>query len=37
VPKPAMILVNNKESNIIIERETLDDIVSHDKIPDRLV
>ena len=36
VPKPAMILVNNSQADIIIERETLDDIVSHDRIPDRM-
>ena len=36
VPKPAMVLVNNSQSDIIIERETLDDLISHDKIPDRL-
>lgn len=36
VPKPAMVLVNNSLSDIIIERETLDDLISHDKIPDRL-
>lgn len=37
VPKPAMVLVNNSKSDIIIKRETLDDITSHDIIPDRLV
>ena len=36
VPKPAMVLVNNSQSDIIIERETLDDLISQDKIPDRL-
>ena len=36
VPKPAMVLVNNSQSDIIIERETLDDLISHDRIPDRL-
>lgn len=36
VQKPAMVLVNNSESDIIINRESLDDIVSHDRIPDRL-
>ena len=35
--KPAMILVNNSQSDIIIYRETLEDLVSHDNIPDRLV
>ena len=36
VQKPAMVLVNNSQSDIIINRETLDDIVQHDVIPDRL-
>ena len=36
VQKPAMVLVNNSQSDIIIERETLDDLISHDRIPDRL-
>lgn len=36
VQKPAMVLVNNSQSDIIINRETLDDLVSHDVIPDRL-
>ncbi len=34
--KPAMVLVNNSQSDIIVNRETLDDLISHDKIPDRL-
>jgi diaminopimelate decarboxylase len=36
VQKPAMVLVNNSQSDVIIERETLADLVSHDLIPDRL-
>ena len=36
VQRPAMVLVNNSQSDIIINRETLDDLVSHDLIPDRL-
>ena len=36
VQKPAMVLVNNSQSDIIINRETLDDIVAKDVIPDRL-
>lgn len=36
VQKPAMVLVNNSQSDIIINRETLDDLISHDLIPDRL-
>ena len=34
--KPAMVLVNNSQSDIIVERESLEDLVSHDVIPDRL-
>ena len=36
VQKPAMVLVNDSQSDVIIERETLDDLISHDIIPDRL-
>lgn len=34
--KPATVLVNNSQSDIIIYRETLDDLISHDTIPTRL-
>lgn len=37
VQRPAMVLVNNSQSDIIIERESLDDLVLHDVIPDRLM
>ena len=36
VEKPAMVLVNNSISDIIVSRESLDDLISHDSIPDRL-
>ena len=36
VEKPAMVLVNNSQSDIIVKRESLDDLISHDVIPDRL-
>ena len=36
VTKPAMVLVNNSQSEPIIRRETLEDLISHDLIPDRL-
>lgn len=36
VARPAMVLVNESRADIIIERETLDDLISHDRIPDRL-
>ncbi len=34
--KPAMVLVNNSQSDMIIKRETLEDLIAHDEIPDRL-
>src|SRR5574344_326755 len=34
--KPAAVLVNNSQSDIIIYRETFDDLISHDVIPQRL-
>lgn len=36
VEKPAMVLVNNAQSDIIIKRESLEDIITHDVIPNRL-
>lgn len=36
VQKPAMVLVNNSQSDIIVNRETLEDLISKDIIPDRL-
>lgn len=36
VQKSSMVLVNNSQSDIIVNRETLDDLISHDEIPDRL-
>ena len=34
--KPAMVLVNSGNSDIIIKRESLEDLIKHDVIPDRL-
>lgn len=34
--KPAAVLVNNSQSDMIINRESLDDLISHDVIPKRL-
>lgn len=34
--KPAMVLVNNSQSDIIVNRESLDDLISLENIPDRL-
>lgn len=36
VQKSAMVLVNNSQSDIIIKRESLEDLIAHDIIPDRL-
>lgn len=36
VQKSAMVLVNNSESEVIVNRQTLDDLIAHDVIPDRL-
>ena len=35
VEKPAMVLVNNSQSDIIVYRETLDNLIANDNIPDR--
>jgi diaminopimelate decarboxylase len=34
--KPEMVLVNNSQSDIIVKRETYEDLVYHDVIPERL-
>lgn len=34
--RPAVILVNEGSSDLIVERETLDDLISHDLVPGRL-
>lgn len=34
--KPAVVLVNNSQSDIIINRESLDDLIAHDMVPNRL-
>lgn len=36
VQKPAVALVNNSQSDMILIRESLDDLISHDVIPNRL-
>lgn len=35
--RPAVVLVDNGESDLIIERETLEDVLAHDLLPERLV
>ncbi|HEY9701997.1 MAG TPA: diaminopimelate decarboxylase [Allocoleopsis sp.] len=37
LPRPAAVLVNDGEANLIIERETLEDLISKDHLPDRLI
>ena len=34
--KPAMVLVNSGHSDMIVKRETLDDLIRYDVVPDRL-
>ena len=36
VEKPAMVLENNSQSDIIVNRESLEDLISKDNIPTRL-
>lgn len=36
VQKPAMVIVNEGKSDLIVKRETLEDLIAHDIIPDRL-
>jgi diaminopimelate decarboxylase len=36
IGRPAAVLVNNGEANLILERETLDDLLRHDRLPERL-
>ena len=36
VEKPAMVLVNSAQSDMIVNRESLDDLVARENIPDRL-
>ena len=36
VQKPAMVLVNNSQSDIIVYRESLEDLIAKDSIPGRL-
>ncbi|MEI6916317.1 MAG: diaminopimelate decarboxylase [Armatimonadota bacterium] len=37
LPRPAVVLVNNGQADIIVRRETLEDLVSQDVIPQRLL
>jgi diaminopimelate decarboxylase len=35
-PRPAVVLVNEGHADVIVERETLDDLLAHDRVPERL-
>lgn len=35
-PRPAVVLVHEGQADLIVERETLDELVSHDRVPERL-
>jgi diaminopimelate decarboxylase len=37
LPRPAAVLVNSGEANIILQRETYQDLIRHDLLPERLV
>ncbi|MHB0939074.1 MAG: diaminopimelate decarboxylase [Armatimonadota bacterium] len=34
--RPAVVLVNDGKADVIVERETLDDLLAHDRVPERL-
>ena len=36
IEKPAMVLVNNSQSDMIVSRESLEDLIARENIPDRL-
>jgi diaminopimelate decarboxylase len=36
LPRPAAVLVNAGEANLILQRETYDDLIRHDRLPERL-
>lgn len=36
VPRPAAVLVSLGEANMIVQRETYDDLIQHDRLPERL-
>ncbi len=35
-PRPAAVLVSQGEANLILQRETYDDLIQHDRLPERL-
>jgi len=36
IPRPAVVFVKDGRSDIVVRRETLDDIVAYDTIPERI-
>ncbi|SEN20469.1 diaminopimelate decarboxylase [Lihuaxuella thermophila] len=36
IPRPAVVFVQNGKADLVVERETLQDLISHDRIPSRL-
>lgn len=36
IPRPAAVLVNDGEANLILQRETYDDLIRQDRLPERL-
>jgi diaminopimelate decarboxylase len=36
LPRPAAVLVYNGEANIVLQRETYEDLVRQDRLPERL-
>ncbi|NES73294.1 MAG: diaminopimelate decarboxylase, partial [Okeania sp. SIO2D1] len=36
LPRPAGVLVSNYEVNVILQRETYQDLLSHDVLPERI-
>ncbi|MBW4690404.1 MAG: diaminopimelate decarboxylase [Lyngbya sp. HA4199-MV5] len=36
IPRPAAVLVNDGEANLILQRETYHDLIRHDRLPERL-
>jgi diaminopimelate decarboxylase len=37
LPKPTAVLVRDGEANVIIQRETYQDLIRQDRLPERLV
>jgi diaminopimelate decarboxylase len=37
LPRPAAVLVNDGEANLILQRETNEDLIRQDRLPDRLI